>query len=628
MKSSFFLFLLCLPLLAHSPAKMGSEPTAAPTLSIVNQIAKDEMIKQELVGLAIGVVQNGRITHLNGYGHMDEERRVPVTTSTVFSWASISKTLTAVAAFQLMEKSNAPFQLSSKVKKLIPELWTNEDDTEKITIEHLLSNRSGIRHYNKDRGEDPKYSKRAYSDTNIRSDWNAAQSVDVFENLPLQDEPGDRYRYSTFGFNLLGAVIDQKAKGGYTGWVADNIIGRLDLNSLSICRKSWTGFTKDCDGRVEELTEQDKRWVLPGGGWQSNIRDLTTFMNALMGDKLLRDPSKLWQPIADNENYCYGVRRHNYSSEYRVHHGGTHSNLRTYMCFFPESDFGIALMINGGYANRFRLFTRISTALGKSFSFSERPLTLCESDNEDCRKNLCGIWSKSKRETLIRRGIKINDFIKEVKKLKLIGYHCFDFDVQSNGLLVDAIFKRQNQGNHIVWAEDYDEFQRIWQSKSKKEHRLHDLETHSFNGRTVWSGIFIRSSGRSDMHRNLSQKDFEQKVRELKAEGLQLVDFEVYFFNRKMRWAGVWRQGPNFETAFGLSGSDFYKRIQKERKRNYRLSEVESWRANGQQLYSGVWVLNLAPDKFNRNLNYCQFASKVNGYSEDGYVLMDLEEQR
>ena len=130
------------------------------------------------------------------------------------------------------------------------------------------------------------------------------------------------------------------------------------------------------------------------------------------------------------------------------------------------------------------------------------------------------------------------------------------------------------------------------------------------------------------MHRNLSQKDFEQKVRELKAEGLQLVDFEVYFFNRKMRWAGVWRQGPNFETAFGLSGSDFYKRIQKERKRNYRLSEVESWRANGQQLYSGVWVLNLAPDKFNRNLNYCQFASKVNGYSEDGYVLMDLEEQR
>ena len=79
---------------------------AVPVNAELDRIIGEELARQEIVGAAVGVIQNGKVIHVKGYGHQSLARKRRITNKTVFRWASISKTVTAVAAFQLMERKN------------------------------------------------------------------------------------------------------------------------------------------------------------------------------------------------------------------------------------------------------------------------------------------------------------------------------------------------------------------------------------------------------------------------------------------------------------------------------------------------------------------------------------------
>ena len=114
----------------------------APWTKAVDTAMRDEMKQQELVGLAVGVVKDGRIEYLKGYGWADREKQTPVTRQTMFRWASISKSLTAVAALQLWERDR--LELGRDVRDYVPEF---PEHNATIRIRHLLSHQGGIVHY-------------------------------------------------------------------------------------------------------------------------------------------------------------------------------------------------------------------------------------------------------------------------------------------------------------------------------------------------------------------------------------------------------------------------------------------------------------------------------------------------
>src|SRR5437667_2911212 len=79
------------------------QPSLANGLAPAKAAAVDAAVlgeckRQQIVGLAVGIIRDGRIVYLKGYGLADREAGTPVTTQTVFNWASNSKPLTAVAA--------------------------------------------------------------------------------------------------------------------------------------------------------------------------------------------------------------------------------------------------------------------------------------------------------------------------------------------------------------------------------------------------------------------------------------------------------------------------------------------------------------------------------------------------
>ena len=120
----------------------ASTVALAQTPAQIDAIVLDQMARQNIIGMAVGIVRDGRIYYARGYGYEDLAHTIPVTTNTIFRWGSISKTLTATAALRLAEE-NPDFNLNDKVTEHVS-YWPQHGNKGNIRIKHLLSNRSGI----------------------------------------------------------------------------------------------------------------------------------------------------------------------------------------------------------------------------------------------------------------------------------------------------------------------------------------------------------------------------------------------------------------------------------------------------------------------------------------------------
>ncbi len=227
----YIIFILALMLGGSAYA----QNTRFTTLDVrkVDVTIQEEMAIQEINGLAIGIVKNGQPIFYKGYGFIDQHKKIRVRPATKFNWASISKTVTAVAAWQLMERDL--MKLNDKAKETLGSAWKNPDDNNEINVSQLLTHRSGICHYTCEiDGTEYSSDWKAYKDKT--SEWNYRQSLDVFEQRPLIATPGDTFTYSSYGYNLLGAMIEKKSKVGYVSWIRENIIKTLKMHSMEVAK--------------------------------------------------------------------------------------------------------------------------------------------------------------------------------------------------------------------------------------------------------------------------------------------------------------------------------------------------------------------------------------------------------
>src|SRR5262249_25781217 len=87
-------------------------------IAAVDQAAAAQIEKQKAIGLALGVIQHGKIAYLKAYGLSDREKQTPTTTQTVFNWASNSKPVAAILAMQLVEAK--ALDLDADVRTYVP----------------------------------------------------------------------------------------------------------------------------------------------------------------------------------------------------------------------------------------------------------------------------------------------------------------------------------------------------------------------------------------------------------------------------------------------------------------------------------------------------------------------------
>lgn len=366
------LALLALSLVA-TPALAQQE--AAPTALVqtlpnnlreaIDTAVREEMERQELVGVAVGVIRDGKVAYTAGYGYADREREVPVTHDTLFRWASISKPVTAIVAMQLVEQGE--LDLAADIRQYVPEF---PQKGAPITTEQLLAHLGGIVHYTNGpviRTEREYDAPHPYESVIL--------ALDTFAPSPLVNQPGERYSYSTHGYILASAVVERAGGQPFAQQVRERICQPLGLTTLQPDYQ-WVDIPnrargyRRVRGRVIPSTDTDVSWKLGGGGFISNVHDLARFAVALMNSELVDQATTqdMWTPRADTQGrssgYGLGLSISEPNGQRRVAHTGAQEKTRTRMVFYPEAGHGIVVMTNSEHGD----CAAISTAVYKAIN--------------------------------------------------------------------------------------------------------------------------------------------------------------------------------------------------------------------------------------------------------------------
>lgn len=334
-------------------------------VAAVDEAVRGWMEKEKAVGVAVGVIADGQVAYLKGYGLADREKNEPVTAKTMFRWASVSKPVTAVATLQLVEKGL--LDLDADVRQYVPEY---PDHRVKITARQLLCHQGGIVHYANGKVIE---TKRDYDVPHPFAD--VVLALDKFQESPLVNKPGEKFSYTTHGYILLSAVVQRAGKLSFAEQVQERICRPLRMASFQPDYQ-WVeiphravGYRKRGD-EVVPSTNTDVSWKLGGGGFISNIDDMARFAAGLINRKLVNEKTEalMWTPQKTSNgqatDYALGFNvTIDAQGRRRVSHSGGQEKTRTYLTIMPREKSGVVVMTNSEYANPQSLVSAIRAAL-------------------------------------------------------------------------------------------------------------------------------------------------------------------------------------------------------------------------------------------------------------------------
>ena len=296
-------------------------------------------------GLGIAVLVRGRIVWSDGFGYADLEQRMPVWPYTRMRIGSVSKSLTSAALGLLHEQQK--LDLDAPVQKYVP---TFPGKRHAITTRQVAGHLSGIRHY-EDREETEVFNTRHFE--------TVLEGLSLFANDPLLFPPGEKYHYSSHGWNLLSAVVEGASGQDYLGYMQQQVFDPLgmrhtiaDLNARIIPNRARF-YVRDDGGHWTNAPYVDNSYKWAGGGFLSTPEDLVRFGWAMIDGQLLRPETvrllTTSQRTNDGKETGYGMgwgvstdergRRH-------FGHGGGSVGGASRLVIFPDQRVVIAVVIN------------------------------------------------------------------------------------------------------------------------------------------------------------------------------------------------------------------------------------------------------------------------------------------
>jgi CubicO group peptidase (beta-lactamase class C family) len=153
------------------------------------------MAAHKVPGASFAIGLNGQIAWSEGFGFADLENHVKASPDTAYRTASIGKAMTATASLQLAEQHKLDLDVPiQKYCSRYPEKkWP-------VTARDLISHTSGIRHY-----EGPNVDAELF---NTRHYDHVSDSIDLIKDDPLKQQPGEDMLYTTWGYVVLGCVLE------------------------------------------------------------------------------------------------------------------------------------------------------------------------------------------------------------------------------------------------------------------------------------------------------------------------------------------------------------------------------------------------------------------------------------
>ncbi|MGB3006713.1 MAG: serine hydrolase domain-containing protein [Chitinophagaceae bacterium] len=188
-------------------------------LPVIDSIYKKHAADNHFPGIAFGVVVDGYLIYRGNYGYSDLEKKIPVSSSSLFRIASMSKSFTAMAILKLRDEGK--LNLDDPAYFYIPELKNIKyptADAPHITIRHLLTHGAGF-------PEDNPWGDRQLAD----NDKDLMEFIG--KQISFSNPPGISFEYSNLGFALLGKIITTVSGKRYQDYIKENIWQPLGMKN-------------------------------------------------------------------------------------------------------------------------------------------------------------------------------------------------------------------------------------------------------------------------------------------------------------------------------------------------------------------------------------------------------------
>ena len=301
-----------------------------------------EMARTLAPGVSVAVARDGRILWSEAIGCADVELQVPMERTTRLRIGSVSKPLTAAALGRLVEEGR--LDLDAPVQRYLPDFpkkaWP-------VTTRELAGHLAGVRHY-----EDGEFEIREHF-ASVRS------GLTIFERDALLFEPGARFSYSSYGWNLISAVLEAASGEPFLALMRKTVFDPAGLahtapdDPAPIVPGRARFYTRDERGDVVNAGFVDNGYKWAGGGFLSTAEDLVTFAFALLDGRLLKPETVrlLWtsQKTTDGKETGYGIGwsvGKDEKGRRRVSHSGGAQGGTAYLVIYPDERLAAAMIVN------------------------------------------------------------------------------------------------------------------------------------------------------------------------------------------------------------------------------------------------------------------------------------------
>src|SRR5690606_17154623 len=285
-------------------------------------------------GCALGVVRDGRLDYARGYGYANLDHDVPITPSTVFYIASVSKQFTAASIVLLAQQGR--LSPDDDVRAYIPEL---PDYGATITIRHLIHHTSGLRDY---------LTLMLLAGMRLEDVHTDAEVLDlVTRQAALNFTPGERYLYSNTGYLLMAEIVRRVSGKSLREFADEHIFRPLGManthfhdDRTMVVRNRALAYARNEDGsfRLDVWSNFDK---VGSGGLLASVEDLALWdLNAehqKVGGAALREQMLGRGVLNDGDtlDYAFGLIIGEYRGLRTVGHSGGSMGFRAHHLRFP-----------------------------------------------------------------------------------------------------------------------------------------------------------------------------------------------------------------------------------------------------------------------------------------------------
>ncbi len=342
----------------HAPAveRASQQPIAELTRGV------DELFAEWSVpgspGGAVVLIDGGQTILKRAYGLADIEHGVPITHTTRFELASVSKPFTAFAVL-LLEKEGK-LSLDDDVRDHLPEL---PDRGWRITVADLLHHTSGLSDWGK---------VRSYALQPARHGFGIADLLSlVGRQRTLEFEPGTRWSYSNTNYALLAEIVARVTDRPFGEWMQENVFAPLEMRDTSfpadgarVLPNRANAYDRESGGRLARSLVEE--FEIPGPAHAfSTIDDMAKWLDNLrtgrVGGPEIVETMRKKSTLRTGEQSFYGagLGMIDYRGVLTAGHSGRTGSFKTELVYCPDIGVGVVVVGNAGWMNASDISRRV-----------------------------------------------------------------------------------------------------------------------------------------------------------------------------------------------------------------------------------------------------------------------------